>query len=184
MFSVKPNVLVYVHRNGLIISGKRIEYKRLVFPADVVSNLEVTNPTKFTNLCQRFFTENNLKHKRVLMVLDNDMVFGKKIELDRSGKPDALAQAFVDAMPFEPGKRTCLVIQSENLLQLLATNYDLYSSIAKALENSGVTKIFSITPVAAYDLTGADRKVSALTELFLKNSHISRLVNFSSTDPL
>ena len=180
----KPNALVYVHRNGLIVAGKHVEYKRLLFSPDTVANLEVINPTKFVSLCQEFFTQNNLKHKRVLMVLDNDLVFGKKIELDRSGKPDALAQTFIDAMPFEAGQRACLVLQSDQLLQLLATNYDLYSSIAEALRLSGAGKLFAVTPVAAYDLQGIDRKVSTLVNIFLKNTKSSRLVNFSSTEPL
>lgn len=180
----KPNVLVYVHRNGLIVAGKHVEYKRLLFPSDVVANLEVLDRSKYVQLCQNFFSQNNLHRTRVLVVLDNDLVFGKNIELDKQGKPETLAEAFIDAMPFEPGQRSCLVLQSEDLLQLLATNYDLYSGVAEALKASGASKIFAITPVAAYDLKGTERKVSALTEVFLKEARISRLVNFSSTEPL
>ena len=180
----KPTVLVYVHRSGLIVSGKRVAYKRLLFPQNLVANMEVLNPTKFIALCQDFFAANELKKKRVLVILDNDLVFGKKIELDKAAKPEALAQAFIDAMPFRPGQRTCLVLQYDHELQLLATNYDLYGSVAEALRGAGVAKIFAISPVAAYDLEGTDRKVSALTEHFIKNASSARAVNFAATDPL
>ena len=180
----KPNALVYVHRGGLIVAGKRIEYSRLLFPSDLVSNLEVQNTTKLIELCRQFFTEKGLEHKRVLMVLDNDLIFGKKIDLDSTGKPDALTEAFVEAMPFDEGKRACLAIQTGGLLQLLGTNAGLYQDIAEALNLCGITKLFAITPVAAYDLSGTDRKVSSLTDHFLKNAEAARLVDFSSTDPL
>lgn len=184
MIFSKPNALVYVHRSGLIVAGRHIDYKRLLFPKDTVANMEVISPSKLIGLCQDFFTQNNLRHKRVLVVLDNDLVFGKKIELDKQGKPEALTQAFIDAMPFEPGQRACLVLQSSNLLQLLAANYDLYAAVGEALRLCGVSKVFAITPVAAYDLRGTEKKVSALVEFFLKNIKTSRVVNFSSTEPL
>ena len=184
MISAKPNALVFVQRGGLMVAGKHVHQARLDFPPELVTNLELVNPTKFVEFCRQFFAGNNLQHKRVLMVLDNSLVFRKKIELDASGQPDALTEGFVAAMPFEQGTRACLAIQSKNLLQLLATNADLYNGIVAALEACGISKLVAIVPVAAYDLSGADRKISALAERFFQDTHAAKQINFASVQPV
>ncbi|HEV7454472.1 MAG TPA: hypothetical protein VGO07_04390, partial [Candidatus Saccharimonadales bacterium] len=82
MFS-KPNALVYVHHNGLVVVEKHTPQAKLKFPSELVANLEVTDTGKFLDLCQQFFAGNGLRHKRVLMVLGYNAVFEKKIELDK-----------------------------------------------------------------------------------------------------
>ena len=179
-----PNVLVFVQRGGLVVSGKHVGPARLEFPAELVSNLELVHPAKFVEYCKQFFDENDLRHKRALIVLDNSLVFRKRIELDASGKPGALAKGFVEAMPFEEGTRACLSIQSDNLLQLLATNADIYDGIAAALEGAGAAKVIAVTPVAAYDLKGSDRKITTLAEHFLHDKHALKEADFMGVQPL
>lgn len=184
MISRKPNALVYVHRSGLLIAGKHIERARLAFPEEVVSHMEILQPEAFAKLCRQFFDMHGLQRKRVLMVLDNDLLFTKKIELGKTGNPDALTDAFIAAMPFEPSQRACLTIQAKSRLQLLATNARIYQATAEALHASGIAKLCAITPVAAYDLRNTERKADALVEHLLKNTHISKAANFLSTASL
>lgn len=184
MILSKPNALVYVMRSGLVVAGRHLKQSRLNFPAEVMHNLEVVDPEKCIDLCQQFFIENGLAHKRVLIILDNSVVFRKNIRLDESGTPDLISQAFVAAMPFEEGQRACLNIQAENLLQLVAVNSHIYEAIAEALRAAGVAKLMGIIPVAAYDLTNTDRKLSSLVDQFLKGTDASHQSDFSKVQPL
>ena len=184
MILSKPNALVYVYRNGLIVAGKHITQARLSFGPELVTNLEVLNPDKLIERCRQFFTDNGLRHRRVVVVLDHSLVFEKKIELDQSGKPDVLAEAFVAAMPFEEGLRACLQVQTDKQLQLLATNARIYQSVAQALHACGVAKVVAITPVNAFVLPKEQRKVSSLVEVFLKDTASSKEVDFTSVQPL
>jgi len=180
----KPNTLVYVHRSGLIVAGKHITQARLDFTAQLVTNLEVLDHAKLVERCRLFFTDHDLRKKRVLVVLDNSIVFRKNIELDEAGKPDALTEAFIAAMPFAEGQRACLTIQADDLLQLLATNAPLYQAIADALAETGVAKVTSITPAAAYDLSGTNRNVTAMVERFFKDTPAAKQADFTTAKPL
>jgi hypothetical protein len=183
MFS-KPNALVYVHYNGLVVVKKHAPQAKLKFPPELVANLEVTDAGNFLNLCQQFFADNGLRHKRVLMVLGYNAVFEKKIALDKAGRPNALTDAFVAAIPLEPGQRACLSLHSENQLHLFATNAGLYQPIAAALRASDAAKITAITPVAAYNFTGKERTMDVLAEHFLKDTTVRKKANFATIDPL
>ncbi len=180
----KPNALVYVHRNGLVVAGKHITQARLVFPPELVTNLEVVHPEKLIEQCRQFFADHDLGGKRVRIVLDSSVVFRKNIELDAAGKPDALTEAFIAAIPFAAGQRACLKVEADKLLQLLATNADLYESIAEALRLCGVTKLVGIVPAAAFDLSGINRDLTAMIERLSRTNPISKQIDFANAKPL
>ncbi len=183
MFS-KPNALVYVLRGGLIVAGKHITQARLDFPPELVANMEIRDSGAFIEYCQRFFIDNGLRHKRVLVVFDNSVVFKKSIGLDQSGKPSALADAFVDAMPFQQGQRACLILQTNSDLQLFGINASLCQSVAEALRGSSVRKIVAMSPVAVYNIVGPNQKLSALIDRFFKDASSSKVANFLSVESL
>ncbi len=180
----KAHALVYVQRDGLVVAGKHVIQGKLTFPKDLVANMEVIDVPQLIDCCRQFFNDHHLRHKRVLMVLDSSLVFRKKIELDVSGQPDTLTEAFVAAMPFEPGSRACITIQSDKLLQLLATNATLYDTIVQALDASDAGKLVAVVPVAAFNLDGVERKISVLTERFLNDKEAVKLADFTSVQPL
>src|SRR5690242_8972920 len=153
----KPNTLVFVQRNGLLVAGRHVAAARLDFPDDSIRNLEVLLPSKLLERCRQFFAERELHGKRLQLVLDYSVVFEKSIELDKSGKPDIIMEGFVSAMPFDEGKRACLALQAGSVLRLFATNAELYQTIVTAAEAASTGAIEAITPIAAYDLSGTDR---------------------------
>ena len=182
MFS-KPNAIIYLRRSGMLVAGKRVAPARTNFSAAIVDNLEIIQTDAFIAHCQQFFNDHELHGKRVLLVLDPSVVFVKTIELSKSGKPDQLANAFIEAMPFEPGKRACVVVKDQRQLKLYATNADLYETISEALRLSGVTKILAITPAAAYPLSEGKQQLSAAIEQFVADTKVRQHANFMSLTP-
>ena len=179
----KPNTLIYLQRSGLLLTGRRLPATRMAFADDIVKNLEVLQKNKLISTCQQFFAGSKLHGRRILIVLDASIVFDKTIELDQSGKPDLLLQAFVDAMPFEPGKRACLGLETGATLRVFATNADLYGAVAEALHMGNAGKVLAVTPAPAYNLSKEERTVSAATERFLSDTTVLTGANFLTSTP-
>ncbi|HSX33380.1 MAG TPA: hypothetical protein VLF91_03530 [Candidatus Saccharimonadales bacterium] len=180
----KPNALVYVLSSALIVGGKHLPQARLDFPPELFCNLEITNRPKFASLCQQFFTDHGFVHRRVLIVLDSSVVFKRRIELDETGQPDTLTDAFVDAMPFAAGQRACVALQSAEELELYATNADIYRTLAEGLEASNVRKLVAVLPVGVFKLHGKNQRLSSLITHFLQEGADSDRVNFLSAEPV
>ena len=180
----KPNTLLYVQRSSLILTGKRLDSARLDFPPEVVQNLEILAKPKFVELCQQFLTAHEIHGRQIIIVLDASIVSQKVIELDKSGQPDILIQAFIDAMPFDVGKRACLAVQNANSLRLFATNAELYTCVAEAVHAANAGKIDAITPATAYNLSKEDRNLSAATEQFFTNSEVRKRADFHTVTPV
>lgn len=180
---LNANVLIFIQRSRLLIAGKRLNSMHINLPDDVVHNLEVVQHTKLVDLCQKFFADKNLHRKRVQIILDYSVVFEKTIELDQSGKPDILMEGFMTAMPFEPGKRACLAVQTDASLRLFATNAETYQAVAEALKAAQAGTLVSITPIAAYNLGENERTIRAATDHILKDSDVSKQVNFRDVVP-
>ncbi len=180
---LKPNVLIFIQRNRLLVAGKRLPSTHVNFPEDIVHNLEVLQHNKLVDICRQFFTDKNLRRKRLQIVLDYSVVFEKTIELDQSGKPDILIEGFVTAMPFEPGKRSCLAVQTDVNLRLFATNAETYQAVSEALRAAQAGSLVAITPIAAYNLAENERTIRAATDHILKDSEVSKQVNFRDVIP-
>ena len=182
MFS-KPNTLIYLQRASLMLAGKRLAGARLDMPEDVIRNLELQDRPKFISLVEQFLRDRNILGRRILLVLDGSVMFHKVIELDKSGQPDLLIKGFVDAMPFEPGKRACLAVQTDTHLRLFAANADLYNAVAEAIHASGAGKLVSITPAAAYNLPSATRSIGDAADKFFGDKNVRKLADFRTVAP-
>jgi len=174
----KPNLIVFLQRNGLLIAGRRMKPARFTFADDVIHNLEVEQRDKLVSSSAQFFKDNNLHGKRVLLVLDYSVVFEKTVELDKTGQPDKLLAGFVAAMPFSAGSRACLGVETGSQLRLFATNAAVYQAINDALQQAGVGSVSAVTPIAAYSLGDTERTVNAATEHILKDMSIEKQANF------
>jgi Tfp pilus assembly PilM family ATPase len=181
---LKPNALVYLRRNDLFIGGKHISAVKMKFDRDTVNNLEVINPEAFIATCQAFFSSHAMKAKRVLIGLDQSVVFAKTIDITDDNKDQLLTivDNYVNAMPFEAGKRACLQVRKDAKLQLYATNADIYRALQEALRLSGIRKLIAITPAAAYSIDYTS-KPSAVIDQFLDDKEVRRTADFSTNTP-
>lgn len=180
----KPNAIVYLRRNDLIVGGKHITAGKLKFTPALVNNLELQNPDIFIGTCQEFFSAHDMKGKKVLIVLDQGIVFSKTLQLDDSNKDvDAIAEDYIAAMPFLPGQRAYVQFEKDNQLQLYTTNADLYQAVLEALRFSGMRKLVAISPSGAYQIDFGV-KSSEIIEQFMADKKVRRSFNFSTTTPL
>jgi hypothetical protein len=182
---LKPNALVYFRRNDLFIGGKHLSAVKMKFSPEMTKNLEVLNHDTFVSACQSFFDLHDLKSKRVLVVLDQSIVFSKTIQLEDYDKDQlsSLVDNFIAAIPFEEGQRACIQTREEKSLQLYATNADLYKVIQESLHLCNVRKILAITPAAAYSIDYS-LKPSEVIDQFLNEKDAGRLYNFASVNPV
>ena len=176
----KPSVILYVRRDNIIIAGKHITPARLNFPSTVIRNMELINRSKCVAGCEQFFAEHGLKGKRVLIVLDQSIVFHKSVELSKDDKPAAISSAFIQVMPFEAGKRACLQRRQGTKFDLYATNADLYRVLVDALKACKAGKVLAITPSSAYD-TPPSGQLSAAMETFASATAVHGTYDFMNS---
>lgn len=179
----KPNAIVYVRRGGLIVAGKHIKPARLSFSDAWLSNLEVIDEAAMGEHCSTFFSEHGVKGQRLLVVLDHSVVFTKTVAIDKTVKVADVLKEFVAQMPFEPGVRACLALQSAEALSLFATNARIYSVLAAALNQAGVAKVIAITPLAAYGVNESAQLSGAVVDQLLRDTTIKTKADFQSVEP-
>ncbi len=125
-----------------------------------------------------------MKGKRVLLVLDQGIVFSKSVSLTDESKNDvdSIYQEYVAEMPFEPGQRACIRTRTATNLQLYAVNANLYQAIQESLRLISVRKVVAITPAEAYHID-YNSKPNSVIDQFLDDKEIRRVFDFSTTSP-
>lgn len=179
----KPNAIVYLRRNDLIIGGKKIDPGKLNFTSDLVNFMEVKNPDVFIGSCESFFNEHNFKGKKVLLVLDHKIVFSKIVDV-RDNSEDEIREyieSYIDAMPIKPGYRSCINHISEQKLYIFATNSQLYLTIIDALKLAGIKKLIAVSPAEAFDIDFS-AKSSEIVNQFLIDRTVRKIDNFSTAE--
>jgi hypothetical protein len=177
-----PNALVFVRRNGLIIAGKRVASARLKFDPKVVENMEVLNKQKLVATCKAFFTEQNLDHRKVLMVLDQDITFEKVLSTNKLVDAQTELDNFLTAMPFDVGKRAGFSVSVDEVVRLYATNYELIFAIAEAIEAAGA-KVIATTPLTLYGLEPGQQLKNVVSKL-LRDTVVRKQANFARNQPI
>lgn len=176
-----PNALLFVRRSGLIIAGKRITPARLTFDAKLVQNLEVLDKQKLIAECQAFFSAQKLSNRKVLMVLDQDITFEKVLGSKNITDAQADLDAFVDAMPFDAGKRASFSVSVDDAVRIYGTNYELFFAIAEAAEAAGA-KVVAITPLTLYGLEPGQQLKDVVSKL-LRDTLVRKQANFARSQP-
>ena len=183
MFS-KPNTVVYLRRDDIIIGGKKINPGRLSISQELASNLEIINIEKFMQTCQNFFETNGLSKKKVLLVLDSSVVFSKSITLEDAKARGiySLLESFMQKMPIQKGNRALIGYQIDDTLKIYGTNSQLYDSVVDSLQDVGIKKIVAITPSDAYSLD-FNAKSEVIINGLLTDKTIRKKINFSTITP-
>jgi hypothetical protein len=181
----KPNALVYLRRNNLFVTGKHVSPANLAIANDLLNFMEVVDNTKFIATCTDFFSSHGLEGKKVLVVLDQSIVFTKSIILSDANKEgtEAAVNKFIESIPFESGQRAFEQLETDSELELYATNSDLYRSITEALDQSKVRRIVAIIPSYAYKLP-KDIKPAESVNQFMSNKEVRKIADFSTISPL
>ncbi|MFI5271320.1 MAG: hypothetical protein ACHQT9_04745 [Candidatus Saccharimonadales bacterium] len=183
MFS-KPNSIVYLRHNDIIVGGKKIDPGRLALPSESFIHLEVQNPELFASTCADFFRSQGLKGKKVLIVLDDSVVFSKVVQLDNENRANiaGILTGYVDEMPINEGYRSVLGYQVKDALYIYGTNAMLYEALEDALNRSGVSKVIAVTPSEAYDIDFTAQSAEIISNLLMDKT-VRNKINFSTVSP-
>ena len=181
----KPNTILYVRRNNLFITGKHVPPANLSISNDLLTNMEFIDRENFIATCANFFSSHGMEGKKVLVVLDQGIIFKKTISLDNSDKDiiQTAVDKFVESIPFESGQRAFEQLETNNQLELYATNSDLFQAVAEALEQSKVRKIIAVTPSYAYKLSKDTKPTESIAQ-FLNNREVRKVADFLTSAPL
>ena len=181
----KPKIIVYVRRSNIIIAGKNISAAKLNIPPAIVSNLEVIDGNSFYQSARDFFATRDLKGKKLLIALDDSVVFSKVASLENADKSDInrFVNQYIDAMPFSSGQRACLQIVDNNQLEIYGTNAQLYQLVMEALKEAGAGKVIAVSPTAAYKLSN-DLQPAAAIDRYLNDTETQKIADFLAISPV
>jgi hypothetical protein len=180
MFS-KPNTIVYLRHNDIIVGGKKIDPGKLALSKESFVHMEVQDPELFASTCAEFFQAQGLKGKKVLIVLDDSVVFSKVVPIDNEnrGNIDNILAGYVDEMPINEGYRSVIGYQVRDALYIYGTNALLYEALEEALNQSGVSKVVAVTPSEAYDIDFKAESAKIINNLLIDKT-VRKKINFST----
>jgi hypothetical protein len=181
----KLKIIVYIRRSNIIIAGKGISAAKLNIPPSIMLNLEIVDANSFYQSARDFFATRDIKGKKVLIALDDSVVFSKVASLDGAYKSDInkFANQYIDAMPLEPGQRACLQIVDNNQIELYGTNAVLYQSVIEALKGAGTGKVIAVSPTSAYKLP-TDVQPAAAIDRYLNDTDTQKIADFLAVSPV
>lgn len=181
----KPKIIVYIRRSNIIIAGKGISAAKLNIPPSIMQNMEIIDANSFYQSARDFFATRDIKGKKVLIALDDSVVFSKVASLDGADKSDInkFANQYIDSMPLPIGQRACLQIVDNDQLELYGANAHLYQSVMEALKDAGAGKVIAVSPTTAYKLP-ADLQPSAAVDRYLNDTETQKIADFLAVTPV
>ncbi len=182
---VKPKIIVYVRRSNIIIAGKNISAAKLNIPPSIMLNMEIIDSNSFYKSTCDFLSSRNIKGKKVLIALDDSVVFSKAMAVGDATKSDInkAANQYIDEMPVAAGQRACLQIVDNGQLELYGTNAELYQLVVDALKEVGAGKVVAISPTPAYKLD-AEVQPAAAVDRYLNDTETQKIADFLAVSPV
>ena len=176
-FNSKPDYIIYLMRSSLEIATSKVS-ARLELPEDVISNLEVLNPQKFSELLSNFFITNNINREKFMVVLDESVIFHKEYSLPLSSNElTKIKGDFLAALPFDDRNRQMMSLSKKQTLMLVGVNNQLYAPILNAADQTR-NKIVSVSPSSLFGINSIQRLTKSLVQAILRQSSSARKVSF------
>lgn len=148
MFLPVSGILILLKKDRLqLYFGKNS--KELVYPPNLVQNLEVLDVPGFEKSISQFLTQIGLKKEKVLVVLSDEIVFQKTIPVISGEQMEKMIQDFLSSIPFNAQKVSFKKIASESELIIFSVNKDFYRSVQTVLENMGFT-LSAVVPISVF----------------------------------
>src|SRR5581483_4127996 len=147
MFS-KPKVILYVHKNGITFYiDKESAGLQFDFEEDVVKGYELKNSDKLKAQLASFIKDNFNGNFKVILLLSEEIVLEKSILAKSAEDQHAEIQKFIDEAPFKNVSK--LLYKMSGILQVIATNADIYLSVIDILEQNG-WQVEAVVPIRIF----------------------------------
>ena len=169
-------MILLLARESLVAHTSKDEQAKLEFPTSVINNLEVIDAAKLSELVGGFADRYGLRGRKLILTLDDSIVFQKVIALaSGSGVPIAQAE-FQEKIPLAKADQRLLSLKLKDQLVLLGTNGSYYLLVVQALVSHGV-KILSVAPLALF-AKGATKLTPEIVERVVRNHRLANVANF------
>lgn len=139
--------LIFIQKNSLTFYTDGDE-NQLEFPDDTVSDSDIINPDKYGKLIQNFILENDIKSKKIILVLSDEIVFEKKIP-QADVKMLEGASNFINMIPIDRNNILTKNVNLDNIIYMFAVNKRLFEGIISILKMFG-TEVLAVVPLSIY----------------------------------
>lgn len=177
MFFENPSAILLLKSTSLdIYSKEKDSTETISFLEETIKHLEVINKNKLSEEITSVIK--GLKPQKSVMLLSDEVIFQKTLEIFDSSKTDIEKEEFFDKIPFAPEKIARKEIQSEKTLYLFSTNKELYKSIVEIFAQAGWT-VDIVAPVSVFPSLSQKNEISQqeLNEI-LDKKDILKKANF------
>jgi hypothetical protein len=126
---------LYIDQNGILLfTSTTPAVIQFPFPPDIVRDLEIIDKDLLKNEMENVIKNNTLQPTRYIFALSENVLFEKPFQDSKSTQTEKDIQEFLDNMPFE---RTATIIFENAISKIIATNKDLYQTVARILAEHG-----------------------------------------------
>jgi hypothetical protein len=165
MFFNNPKAIILVSRQKVTITIPPQVIKEIEIPISIVLYEEVIDTQNLQKLIADFLQEQQLKPQKALVLLADDLVYQKQIQLSERAQEKELFADFLAEIPFELPNLFCLRSQDSNGISYYCSPVDLVARIQNAFAG---WKIMAILPQAVVGDTPATQILSQYKK-FQKN---------------
>lgn len=149
--------MIYVRRDSIAYYAKNGQQQALVhITSDAMQDLEIQDATKFKAIIAQFVELQKPKAQRLLVALDESVLFLKVVALTKSTDIQAAVDAFEQKVPFQKDDRHVAHITVGAKLLLSGTNKRLYEVLVAELEARGNT-VAGVVPAPVYGIKSTAR---------------------------
>jgi hypothetical protein len=176
-FFKKPTECLILGRDSItFLSSHSNTPTKLTYPETVVQFGDIHDSKKFAELTLDFFNTIHLKHKKVLMLLSDDIVYTKKVPVSEMKSFKTIAQAFENKVPLGSEKIIKSILTTNQGTILFITNKQMIMEIL-SLSESQKSIIRNILPLQALGVS-KDQPLSDMVTLAYKTLRKNASIDF------
>lgn len=184
MIDSKSKLIFYLDRQKLIIAGTKLASPvTLEFPANIVYDIDISDPESFDLLLARFFEQSKIPSSDILMVISPEVYYEKNIALstDPAQRQSQIDQ-FLEAVPFK--NLTIKDYSIANQPKLIAINKNFYEPIIRFIKRNGynVSAILPFFILENFQLKLTDYLPKEVKDIYQKYKILEPFSLFSTQD--
>lgn len=173
----KPYAVIFIERDSVVLLTKKTKIK-LELPPEVVQNLEVIDAMKLAELVERLLRTNKIHKKKLLLVLDDSVVFQEALPLSKDTNLQNMVKDFESKIPLEVDSKQVLALGQKERLVLFGVNKQLYQAIIAGLDKTS-NKPLAVVPAAIYGVNAGNKFTLPAINRYFRDSKPLRLANLA-----
>lgn len=151
--------------------------QRFSFSPEFVQHDEIVDEHKLQETLIQFISKLSLKKNNGVIVLSEDLVFSKEIDLSLKNEKNVMEE-FLAAVPIAKTNIATIIIKNKLKLKIMAANKKLYEMIVSVLTQYNIA-IFAISPITAFTKSSNNQELTITdAKEILKGKDLLKQYNF------